>query len=60
MIVRMGRPPADRELRPNAAEAEHEGRFSRETFRVIGRAGLLGLGTDQFQRMVIARHLARV
>ena len=34
---------ADKELRPAAAEAEREGRFPREAFRVLGRSGLLGL-----------------
>jgi alkylation response protein AidB-like acyl-CoA dehydrogenase len=34
---------ADKELRPAAAAAERDGIFPRETFRLIGRAGLLGL-----------------
>jgi alkylation response protein AidB-like acyl-CoA dehydrogenase len=34
---------ADRELRPAAAAAERDGRFPREAFRLLGRAGLLGL-----------------
>jgi alkylation response protein AidB-like acyl-CoA dehydrogenase len=34
---------ADNELRPAAAAMEREGKFPRETFRLIGRAGLLGL-----------------
>ncbi len=33
----------ERELRPAAAAAEEAGRFPRELFKVIGRAGLLGL-----------------
>jgi alkylation response protein AidB-like acyl-CoA dehydrogenase len=33
----------EREVRPAAAAAELPGRFPRELFRVIGRAGLLGL-----------------
>jgi len=34
---------ADKELRPAAAAAEHDGRFPREEFRLLGRSGLLGL-----------------
>ncbi|MQA86549.1 MAG: acyl-CoA dehydrogenase [Streptosporangiales bacterium] len=34
---------AANELAPRASEAEAEGRFPREVFRVLGRAGLLGL-----------------
>ncbi|HUC60295.1 MAG TPA: acyl-CoA dehydrogenase family protein [Streptosporangiaceae bacterium] len=34
---------ADKELRPAAAAAERDGLFPREAFRLIGRAGLLGL-----------------
>jgi alkylation response protein AidB-like acyl-CoA dehydrogenase len=34
---------ADAELRPAADAAERDGRFPRETFRVLGRAGLLAL-----------------
>ena len=34
---------AEKELAPRAAEFEAEGRFPREVFRTIGRAGLLGL-----------------
>jgi alkylation response protein AidB-like acyl-CoA dehydrogenase len=34
---------ADRELRPAAAAAERDGAFPREAFRVLGKAGLLGL-----------------
>jgi alkylation response protein AidB-like acyl-CoA dehydrogenase len=34
---------ADKELRPEAAAAELAGSFPREKFRLIGRAGLLGL-----------------
>ncbi len=34
---------AGNELRPAAAAMEREGKFPRETFRLIGRAGLLGL-----------------
>jgi alkylation response protein AidB-like acyl-CoA dehydrogenase len=34
---------AEKELRPAAAAAERDGMFPREQFRLIGRAGLLGL-----------------
>ncbi len=34
---------ADNELRPAVAAAEREARFPREAFRLLGRAGLLGL-----------------
>ncbi len=34
---------AEQELRPAAAEAEREGRFPREKFRLLGSSGLLGL-----------------
>ncbi|HEV2373771.1 MAG TPA: acyl-CoA dehydrogenase family protein [Streptosporangiaceae bacterium] len=34
---------ADKELRPAVDQAEREGRFPREAFRVLGRSGLLGL-----------------
>ncbi|HEX9033678.1 MAG TPA: acyl-CoA dehydrogenase family protein [Streptosporangiaceae bacterium] len=34
---------ADSELRPAAAQAEREGRFPRDEFRLLGRSGLLGL-----------------
>jgi alkylation response protein AidB-like acyl-CoA dehydrogenase len=34
---------ADNELRPAVAAAEHDGVFPREMFKLIGRAGLLGL-----------------
>lgn len=34
---------AERELRPAAAAAEAAGEFPRELFRLLGRAGLLGL-----------------
>ncbi|MDQ3424375.1 MAG: acyl-CoA dehydrogenase family protein, partial [Actinomycetota bacterium] len=34
---------ADRELAPVAAEHERAGRFPREVFRTLGRAGVLGL-----------------
>ncbi len=34
---------ADKELRPAAAAAERDGRFPRQEFALLGRAGLLGL-----------------
>ena len=34
---------AERELRPAAAEAERDGVFPRDAFRMLGRSGLLGL-----------------
>src|SRR5258707_3776864 len=34
---------ADNELRPAAAAAERDGRFPRAEFKLLGRAGLLGL-----------------
>jgi alkylation response protein AidB-like acyl-CoA dehydrogenase len=34
---------ADKELRPAADAAERDGTFPRETFRLLGRSGLLGL-----------------
>ncbi|MEZ0090086.1 acyl-CoA dehydrogenase family protein [Streptacidiphilus sp. EB129] len=42
-LLALTRDLADRELRPSAAEEEEAGRFPRETMRVLGRAGLLGL-----------------
>jgi hypothetical protein len=42
-LIRLTREIADKELRPHAAEAERAERFPREAFRVLGRAGLLGL-----------------
>ena len=34
---------ADKELRPRADAAERDGTFPRDVFRILGRAGLLGL-----------------
>jgi alkylation response protein AidB-like acyl-CoA dehydrogenase len=34
---------ADKELRPRASEAERDGTFPREAFRMLGRSGLLAL-----------------
>src|SRR5262249_11781976 len=42
-LLRLTREIADKELRPHAAEAERAESFPREAFRVLGRAGLLGL-----------------
>jgi alkylation response protein AidB-like acyl-CoA dehydrogenase len=42
-LLELTREIAAKELRPAAAEAERESRFPREAFRVLGRAGLLGL-----------------
>lgn len=42
-LLALTREIADKELRPRAAEAEAESRFPRESFRVLGRAGLLSL-----------------
>jgi alkylation response protein AidB-like acyl-CoA dehydrogenase len=39
----LARDIADAELRPRVAEAERDGRFPREEFATLGRAGLLGL-----------------
>jgi hypothetical protein len=42
-LLDLTRELADKELRPQVDEAERESRFPRETFAVLGRAGLLGL-----------------
>jgi alkylation response protein AidB-like acyl-CoA dehydrogenase len=42
-LLGLTRELADRELRPRVAQAEASGEFPRETFRTIGRSGLLGL-----------------
>jgi alkylation response protein AidB-like acyl-CoA dehydrogenase len=42
-LLELTRELADRELRPAAADAERAGEFPRETFRLLGRSGLLGL-----------------
>lgn len=42
-LLELARDMADRELRPVAAEHEQSGEFPRETFRLLGKAGLLGL-----------------
>jgi len=42
-LLDLTRELADKELRPQVEAAELESRFPRETFAVLGRAGLLGL-----------------
>ena len=42
-LLDLARELADKELRPQVDAAERESRFPRETFAVLGRAGLLGL-----------------
>jgi alkylation response protein AidB-like acyl-CoA dehydrogenase len=42
-LLDLTRELADKELRPQVDSAERESRFPRETFAVLGRAGLLGL-----------------
>jgi len=42
-LLELTRELADRELRPAVTAAEHDGTFPRETFRLLGRSGLLGL-----------------
>ena len=42
-LLALTRELADRELCPRAAQAEADGVFPRDTFRVLGRSGLLGL-----------------
>ncbi len=42
-LVMLAREIADKELRPRAAEMEERAEFPREVFRLLGRAGLLGL-----------------
>ena len=42
-LLELVRELADRELAPIAAEHERAGRFPREVFRTLGRAGVLGL-----------------
>ncbi len=46
-LLDLTRELADKELRPEVDSAEREGRFPRETFRVLGRSGLLGLPYPQ-------------
>ena len=42
-LLALTREMADAELTPLAADYEEAGRFPRETFRTLGKAGLLGL-----------------
>jgi alkylation response protein AidB-like acyl-CoA dehydrogenase len=42
-LLELARELADKELRPEVDSAERAGRFPRETFRLLGRSGLLGL-----------------
>ena len=42
-LIRLVRDIADKELAPRAARAEASGEFPRDVFRLLGRAGLLGL-----------------
>jgi alkylation response protein AidB-like acyl-CoA dehydrogenase len=42
-LTQLARDIAGKELRPAVDAAERKGRFPREAFRVLGRAGLLGL-----------------
>jgi alkylation response protein AidB-like acyl-CoA dehydrogenase len=42
-LLHLTRELADKELRPRVDAGERESRFPRETFAVLGRAGLLGL-----------------
>ena len=42
-LLELTRELADKELRPEVDSAERDGRFPRETFRLLGRSGLLGL-----------------
>jgi alkylation response protein AidB-like acyl-CoA dehydrogenase len=42
-LLDLTRELADKELRPAVEEAERAGSFPRESFRMLGRAGLLGL-----------------
>jgi alkylation response protein AidB-like acyl-CoA dehydrogenase len=42
-LIELVREIAERQLAPAAAEHEAAGRFPRETFRLLGKAGLLGL-----------------
>jgi alkylation response protein AidB-like acyl-CoA dehydrogenase len=42
-LLELTRELADRELRPAVAAAERDGVFPRQTFRLLGRSGLLGL-----------------
>ncbi|HTR93918.1 MAG TPA: acyl-CoA dehydrogenase family protein [Trebonia sp.] len=73
-LVALAREIATDELEPIASDYEAKSEFPREQFRLLGRSGLLGLpysqecgggavtyfeGTNQIQRMVIARELRK-
>ena len=42
-LLELTRELAEKELRPQVDSAERDGTFPREAFRLLGRAGLLGL-----------------
>ena len=42
-LIEMTRSIVERELRPEVDQHERDGRFPRDVFRILGRAGLLGL-----------------
>lgn len=46
-LLALVRDIADNELQPIAAQHEESGEFPRETFRLLGRSGLLGLPYDE-------------
>ncbi len=46
-LLALVRDIADNELRPIAAQHEESGEFPRETFRLLGKSGLLGLPYDE-------------
>lgn len=46
-LIALTRDLADAELAPRAAQYEHEERFPREIFALLGEAGLLGLPFDE-------------
>ena len=68
-LLDLARELAEKELRPAVDAAEREGRFPRETFRTLGRAGLLGLpyperwgggGVGYADYLAVLEELARV
>jgi alkylation response protein AidB-like acyl-CoA dehydrogenase len=68
-LFELTRELADAELRPRVDEAERDGTFPREVFRILGRSGLLGLpypeavgGSGQPYRtyLQVVEELARV
>ena len=52
-LLDLTRELADKELRPQVDAAERESRFPRETFAVLGRAGLLGTSIPFTQTAVV-------